>query len=811
MTGAGSRLDPGFVGRTDEVARLTAALELAVEGRSAPLCLVLGEAGIGKSRLVMRVAAEARSLDLDVAWTEAEEGAGPFSALAGLRSRSEDLPRSDDTRWDRLDGVADAIAVRAPVLVIVEDLHWADDSSVWVVERLGRRLQGVAAPLLVTARSDEPGRDRLAGLVASADHVVRLGGMSVAETTRLAELAAPGREVDGPALWERTGGVPLFVREAAVLGVEGGAPEVAAGLLGRRVQRLGPGPARVLAGLAVAPPPAPRWSCSPGPWAARSRTSSRRSTTPAPPTWWSTTLPVGCGSATPCWPRPPRTACPWTGVAPCGSLWPRRSTRRTPLPNGSTPPVNGCSRCPRETSRPPPGPHSTPWSASGRPARRVPPPRSPASRRAADLAAAALGRLELYAHLVSDPHWRFSAAVRRAYLTCLRGDRPGAVRQMSDAARAAEGWLHPGEILGIEMCFRASAAFLHGESDPDLADQYDRNVALVGTVPAPFIQAGLAFAAWVLGREERARDHLGRAAPGVEVIATGLEALFALQMCGLAAAGTGDVALAGALRTLLEPFADRLGAGGAFVVPVASVLGLLCDLLGQAGAAERHHRTAATTAQRAGSPVLAARCRALAGRSGRPELPVTVAARGATIVRQHGRWVFTSPFGVATVPESAGVVQLAEVLRANGREVAAVDLAGPGGHPAAVVQHDLGPALDGRAKREYRARIAELRQEVDEADDLHDPDRAARARWELDALLEEIGRAVGIAGRDRPQGATDERARVNVTRSIRRAIGAVAAAAPDLGAHLDVSVRTGRHCRYQPDPATALTWEVVGT
>jgi hypothetical protein len=118
--------------------------------------------------------------------------------------------------------------------------------------------------------------------------------------------------------------------------------------------------------------------------------------------------------------------------------------------------------------------------------------------------------------------------------------------------------------------------------------------------------------------------------------------------------------------------------------------------------------------------------------------------------------------------------------------------------------------LDDRAKREYRARIAELREDIDDADAMNDPDRATRARLELDALLDELGRAVGMGGRDRPHGATDERARVNVTRSIRRAIAAVAAQAPELGAHLEVSVRTGRECGYRPDPAAALTWDVRG-
>src|SRR5262249_35422789 len=105
-------------------------------------------------------------------------------------------------------------------------------------------------------------------------------------------------------------------------------------------------------------------------------------------------------------------------------------------------------------------------------------------------------------------------------------------------------------------------------------------------------------------------------------------------------------------------------------------------------------------------------------------------------------------------------------------------------------------------------RIEELESEIAEAEEFHDPVRAERAAAELDVVLGELRRAVGLGGRDRPVGAGAERARVNVTRSLKRAISAVAQAGPDVGAHLEVSVQTGRFCRYQPDPASALTWTV---
>uniref|UniRef100_UPI001C8133EA hypothetical protein n=1 Tax=Nocardioides stalactiti TaxID=2755356 RepID=UPI001C8133EA len=422
----------------------------------------------------------------------------------------------------------------------------------------------------------------------------------------------------------------------------------------------------------------------------------------------------------------------------------------------------------------------------------------------ADIEAAevALRRLELYAHLTPSPHWRFAAGLRRACMLCLQDDREGALQLLTDAVRAAEGWLHPGEIYGIELGFRSFTAFLYGVPDPAMPESYLRNVAIVGDLTAPFLHAGLALAAWVLGDQEAARGHLSRASLGIETVAVGLESLFALNVCGLAAAQIGDVRMARTIRPLLEPYAGRLTASGSIVVPVATTLGLISDLLGDRGAAQRDHQRGLAVAERAGSAVMVERCRALAGAA--PSVERT--SGHATITRSDDGWTLASPFGVATLEESLGLRQLIAVLGANGREVAALDLAGTGAGPVAV-QSDLGPALDAQAKRAYRARIADLREEIDDAEDMNDPDRASRARWELDTLLEELGRAVGLAGRDRPQGATDERARVNVTRSVKRAITAVGALAPELGAHLEASVRTGRQCRYQPDPAVGLTWE----
>jgi hypothetical protein len=105
----------------------------------------------------------------------------------------------------------------------------------------------------------------------------------------------------------------------------------------------------------------------------------------------------------------------------------------------------------------------------------------------------------------------------------------------------------------------------------------------------------------------------------------------------------------------------------------------------------------------------------------------------------------------------------------------------------------------------------ELQAEIDDAEAGNDPIGSERAHVEMDALLRELKRAVGLGGRDRPTGSDVERARINVVRSLRRAIAAIAVQAPLLGAHLDDSVRTGGRCIYLPDPAAAMSWRVDTT
>ena len=120
---------------------------------------------------------------------------------------------------------------------------------------------------------------------------------------------------------------------------------------------------------------------------------------------------------------------------------------------------------------------------------------------------------------------------------------------------------------------------------------------------------------------------------------------------------------------------------------------------------------------------------------------------------------------------------------------------------------DAGVLLDATAKAAYRARLGELRAELEEAEGFNDPARATRARQEMEFLVAELARAVGLGGRDRRAASHAERARLNASRAIRAAMANLAEANPALGRHLAATIRTGRYCSYTPDPRLPIAWE----
>jgi len=257
-------LDRGtLIGRGAEEARLEAFLDAAVFGRGSTV-IVGGEAGIGKSRLVAQLGNTARDRGATVmvgACLPAGSGAIPYApfveALRGLtrsveparlaallgparnevaRLLPEVAPRTDDAplrlEFDRagqtrlfeaLLAVIERQARIGPVVLIIEDIQWADDGTRGLLGFLSRNLRTAPVLLLVTFRTGELGRrDPALAFVAELERdawVTRLDlvGLDRRDVAALLRALAP----DSPStaivddVLDRTGGNPFFVEQLA--------------------------------------------------------------------------------------------------------------------------------------------------------------------------------------------------------------------------------------------------------------------------------------------------------------------------------------------------------------------------------------------------------------------------------------------------------------------------------------------------------------------------------------------------------------------------------------------------------------------
>jgi DNA-binding CsgD family transcriptional regulator len=277
---AEGRTMPGMAsiatGRTarDEVALLergafAEALDESLASVSAGagrLVLVSGEAGIGKSALV-RAFCAACDERVRVLW-------GSCDALGTPRPLSPLIDIAADVQGPLLAAVRASekphpvflallaeLRAQRPTVVVIEDVHWADEATLDIVRLLARRAETLAALVVVTYRESElePTHPlRLAvGELGTAPGVSQL---RLPPLTRAAveQLAGP-RGVDADELYDKTGGNPFYVTE--VLAGEGTEvpPTVRDAVLGR-MSRLAPEAQGVLEAVAVFPSHADLWA-----------------------------------------------------------------------------------------------------------------------------------------------------------------------------------------------------------------------------------------------------------------------------------------------------------------------------------------------------------------------------------------------------------------------------------------------------------------------------------------------------------------------------------------------------------------------
>ncbi|MGW4964581.1 AAA family ATPase [Nonomuraea sp. NPDC004186] len=234
----------GLVGRVEELAVLRQAVESARAGGTA-LVLVEGEPGVGKTRLLEEIGAEAGRRGALVVWGRCLEGDGAPSMWLWVQAVGavlEELPAAAREEWrsgelsrlvepppdsgarfrliEQAVALVGQVSALRPVVLVVDDLQWADVASLQLFGQLAARLpSGTVVIGALRDRAPMPGSE-LARMLAAASRLPRhrrvrlgpLGPAEVAELVRHETGRTPGAGV-ARGIHARTAGNPFFVRE----------------------------------------------------------------------------------------------------------------------------------------------------------------------------------------------------------------------------------------------------------------------------------------------------------------------------------------------------------------------------------------------------------------------------------------------------------------------------------------------------------------------------------------------------------------------------------------------------------------------
>ncbi len=241
-------------------AQLASLREYASEARQGHgrLVLIAGEAGAGKSALVER-------LEQDLPEARWSWGAcdglftprplGPlFDLAARLGGELADLCRADAAREELFSALLRQISAPQTALsvIVIEDVHWADEATIDLLRFLGRRLRDAPVLLVVTYRDDS--------LAAGDPLRVAMGDLASLRSTRRVSLAplsaaavrilAGGTDLEVAGLYRLTGGNPFYVTEVVRAGLSV-VPASARDAVLARVARIGGDSRHVLEAAAL--------------------------------------------------------------------------------------------------------------------------------------------------------------------------------------------------------------------------------------------------------------------------------------------------------------------------------------------------------------------------------------------------------------------------------------------------------------------------------------------------------------------------------------------------------------------------------
>jgi DNA-binding CsgD family transcriptional regulator/tetratricopeptide (TPR) repeat protein len=237
----------------------------ASERGSGRLVLLGGEAGVGKTVLA-RAFCKRHGESARVLWGGCEalftaRPLGPFADIAEeTGGELAELVEHGGRPGVVLAELLRVLRRLGPAIVVLEDLHWADEPTLDVVRLLGRRVETSPTLVLATFRDDELGKSHplrlVLGEVSGAPAARRLS-LKPLSREAVAELAEP-YGVDATRLHRQTGGNPFFVTEVLAAGGRE-IPETVRDAVLARAGRLGESARSLLEAVAIVPPQAEVW------------------------------------------------------------------------------------------------------------------------------------------------------------------------------------------------------------------------------------------------------------------------------------------------------------------------------------------------------------------------------------------------------------------------------------------------------------------------------------------------------------------------------------------------------------------------
>ena len=254
-----------LIERSEQLVALNGALATVHDSARGRLVLVGGEAGIGKTAL-LRAFSEGHRESARVLWGVCEPLAtpGPLGPLFDIaevtHGELEELVFRGARPHEIVRTLIEELQGARSTVLVLEDLHRADEATLDVLRLLARKVGSVRALVLASFRDDELDRRHplivLLGETSTAPSVSRLDVPALSQAAVRA-LAAP-HDIDAEDLFRRTGGNPFFVTETLAAEV-GTVPSTVREAVLARMARLSPPARRLLEAIAVATPQAEVW------------------------------------------------------------------------------------------------------------------------------------------------------------------------------------------------------------------------------------------------------------------------------------------------------------------------------------------------------------------------------------------------------------------------------------------------------------------------------------------------------------------------------------------------------------------------